>query len=312
MRAGELKPKERWRKEGPQHRAMQDFGDAMAELKNCIESLGNKGENRKDREIRSTGRQIAVALRKLLFDRANEPIVLRVLERTRFHQLKGVKEGHPMNMEADLKVSYVEGGQKIWTTEGKSNTRMESLPGWRREGILCEVDTEIFEEGETPRMELKEWLDQEMIEIIGRKTKTYTLKSLLKYVADTEGAHADTGSEDRSGKRRDGGKLEGLGSGRTWLYVHFISIACGMYILNRYCEEAKGAKWEKWQEKDVIPETGTRGRWRMEGTINPSWTTEVRWLEGVNLREPKSTTPPEEQAEHEYVVRSAVGGRGKA
>ena len=62
-----------------------------------------------------------------------------------------------------------------------------------------------------------------MVEIVSEDGKTYTMGEILKYVANTEGAHADTGTEKRSGKKKDAGKLENIGSVEDITYILWCS-----------------------------------------------------------------------------------------
>lgn len=319
----------------PKHNAtethMRSFGDTMHELRKFVLSMT---ENPTDRDFRIEARRASVALRKLLLD--DKALLRNVMQTPMFHKLVKPMDTEPaiLNMNGPISYRASLDSPPLWTTRIKGKIEIHSLPGWtHRVFSQWELTSDIFDISIPPELTRGKWLTQPLLKIETEKDKkVFSLQDVLRYVANTEGAHADDYEPPRGklkGKARDAQFLEMLGGQDTLTYPHWVAVCVATYLYNRH-HAGLVLQREEWQphvEKNVVtsldeyalrtggfpvapplplPERGfpIAERVHITGKIpNLSWTGPFMPL-GVNINTPES--PPPKHQEYRWVITSAV------
>ena len=282
---------------------MLAFDDTMSSVECLVrQASGWTGE----REIRRDAKMMSVPLRKLI-DR--DDLLNRCLDGPRFHALS---EPHRTDSLFDLRmnktISYKKSPKDefLWTTNTEDQISIRSLLGYGLSGDKdgsWEIYSDIFRIDVEPTLKLRQWLGQPLLKILDDDTeKVFSLGDIVKYVANTEGAHTDdyeTGQKELS-KAKASKYLEAIGRPYKFSYPHLVTVFVGIYLHNRHMRGIVEHKHEWVKEIDPnriserIAYACLTGR-----TPNPDWQRKVIPL-GVNLDAPEQ--PPPRHQKHRWVI----------
>lgn len=290
---------------------MRTFGDTMYDLGRL--RLLTSTSSISVRDTRNEARTASVALRKLLFQ---ERLLHRVVQGPRFHKLVKPSDPDPFILGMDMRFSYLEPAEHLWTTHVKDRLEIHSLPGWTHSEVCTwKTSSEIFDRTKVPELNLGRWLNQPLLKIVdGEDQKVFSLGELVTYIANTEGAHT---VDYKRGKSRDSRFLEMLGDQDTLIYPHWVVLCVAAYLYNRqqlglaHQSEA----WGPYVEKNMV--TGLdypiqKDRDGRVGVTNMTLEGEIRNLGfrrpfnpiGVSLD--NIELPPPEYQESRWIITSAV------
>ena len=278
------------------------FGETMFDIEDSLNQLSNTFDERK---LRIEARTLSIALRKLL----HEQLVNISLRKPRFHKISKPTDTDPSIQNHHMKYQYRRTPTQriLWTAESDTRIEIHSLPGLLHDKISdWHIDHDLFNASREPHLSLGQWLKQTLFKVIkDQETETFSLYEVLQYVANTEGAHTDTGetSKNRMSKSRVGQFMEAIGGQDTFTYPHMVVMLVATYLRNRHAQgiAERPEEWEKYINKNIVPElkwykylTGGRG---LPYKIALPAT-------GISLDEPEQP-PPAYQNSH-WIITSAV------
>lgn len=277
------------------------FGDVISSIDKSVQQMSH---TRDDRTFRETARMASVSIRKLLLDGA--PLVGMALQGARFHKLAETIRSEPMILDSTVNLEYRThiSSPAAWATRIHDSIEIHSLPGWSHSNMSTyQVDAAIFDESTAPTLKLKRFLNQQLIQV-GRKgdEQKYSLGDVLKYVANTEGAHMDNYKSDN--KTKNAPYLEMIGGSDTFIYPHFVVLFVAAYLRNRYSQSLTSSnQWNRYLSKNIVPRV--EGQILIQGEIpNLGWRG-PRTSIGIDVND-LLKPPPEVQHNPSWIIKSAV------
>ena len=277
------------------------FGDVISSIDKSVQQIYHIHD---DRAFRETARMSSVSIRKLLLDGA--PLVQMALQGPRFHKLAETIQSEPMILNSTVNLEYRPhvSSPAAWATRIHDSIEIHSLPGWSHSQMSTyKVSSAIFDESVAPTLKLKQFLNQQLIQV-GRKgdEQKYSLGDVLKYVANTEGAHMDNYESDN--KTKNAPYLEMMGGPDTFIYPHFVVLFVATYVRNCYSRSLTSTnQWNCYLNKNIVPRV--EGQILIQGEIpNLDWRGPFTLI-GVNVND-LLKPPPEVQRNPGWVIKSAV------
>ena len=245
------------------------FADTVHELASVAGMHPHMEGKEALRGIRMMARQRAITLRKML----REGMIDKHVARAGFHKVREAVPRPPFVHEkvGTIEFSYEHGGHAFATSYLNHRMEVHDIPGMIPTGNgVWELDSMIFDIETKPILSRTEWMRQKIIEIYKEdenKRRKYSLGDLIWYVANTEGAHAET--IRGKGKRKDLDWLEILGSQETIIYQHWIVICATCYIYNQMKEGFlwRESEWKKEMGRHWIPPLSFEGVGGSKGLI---------------------------------------------
>ena len=280
------------------------FGDTMYELNDALRITSSSTEHR---EFRARARRASVSIRKLLSD----GLINKVLYKPRFHKIKKPSDTDPFILGWNGKVSYVtqRGEQPLWTMEIDSKIEIHSLPGWIHQQVsLYEIDSDIFNNEIEPELPLNKWLKEPLLKVATKKyERSFSLGEILKYVANTEGAHTDNYEHrgNKLSKAQAAQFMEAIGRADAFTYPHWVVMFVAIYLRNRQAQglAEQAENWKPYIEKDAV--SALDGYAHIKGrTENLDWRGGFIPME-VDLNNPEKAPPTEYQQDY-WIITSAV------
>lgn len=244
--------------------------------------------------FRVSAKQASVSLRKFFA----EGLLTSAVKKPQLHPLRPVDDdnGSSISMQSTLRLLAYSDGPVIWTTEiSDDGFGFSSLPGWKNFNFsMYEMSSDMFILDTAP-LRLEQWLKQPMIKVGAlNQERTFTLLDVLKYAANSEGAHFDDGNPKRSrsgSKAVLGGYLDALSTPEGITYPRFVVLAVACHLRNRGVESFRRYPdvWEKYIGRRLP--SFRPGYLSWSGQANMGFT--QPWSDiGVNLYDLNKPPPP--------------------